>query len=166
MKLTRLHRGYAYWDAETETLSLSKTTCQSGDEVAGFPSPWRQGHINWFPPCEARLFMGMQTFHNKNVLESQETYRNVWWTKPNVVSLHRGSRENHSSHKTFRPHTDMANSSVSHKWLHTKSQYLADNEGTKMGETRNRTGEYHDVGMLRARKYHIMKQQNPNISRW
>ena len=70
------------------------------------------------------------------------------------------------SHKTFRPHTDMANSSVSHNWLHTKSQYLADNEGTKMGETRNRTGEYHDVGMLRARKYHIMKQQNPNISRW
>ena len=43
--------------------------------------------------------------------------------------------------------------------------HLADNEGTKMGETRNRTGEYHDVGMLRARKYHIMKQQNPNLSR-
>ena len=42
-----------------------------------YPSPWCQDHTNWFPPCEARLFMGMQTFHNKNVLESQETYRNV-----------------------------------------------------------------------------------------
>ena len=63
--------------------------------ICRFPSPWCQSRINRFPPCETRLFMGMQTFHNKNVLESQETYRNVWWTKPNVVSLHRGSRENH-----------------------------------------------------------------------
>ena len=56
-----------------EILSLSKTTCQSGDEVAGFPSPWRQGHINWFPPCEASSFMGSKHF-DKNVLKSQETY--------------------------------------------------------------------------------------------
>ena len=32
------------------------------------------------------------------------------------------SRENHSSHRTFRPHTDVGNSSVSHQWIRTKSQ--------------------------------------------
>ena len=64
------------------------------------------------------------------------------------------------SHKTFRPRTDMVNSSVSHKWLHTKSQYLADNDGTKLGETRNRTGEYHDVGMCRTFSISQMSRVN------
>ena len=54
---------------------------------------------------------------------------------------------------------------VRHREILMTDLGLADNDGTKMGETRNRTGEYYDVGMLRARKYHIMKQQNPNISR-
>ena len=80
-----------------------------------YPSPWCQDHTNWFPPCEARSFMGIQTFHNKNVLKSQETYGNVWLIFGDVVSLHRGSRENHfqkvpwngaekiSHHETTKP---------------------------------------------------------------
>ena len=58
-----------------------------------------------------------------------------------ALSLHRGSRENHSSHWTFRPHTDVGNSSVSHQWIRIKSQNWADDDGTKMGETGYWKGE-------------------------
>ena len=104
--------------------------------IYGFPSPWCQGHINWFLPCEARLFMGMQTFHNKNVLESQETYRNVWWAKPNVVSLPRGSRENH-----FRTKHSVRTQTWSTPQLVTSDSTLSPNiERTMMGQSWEKQG--------------------------
>ena len=55
------------------------------------------------------------------------------------------------SHSTFRPHTDVGNSSISHQWIRTESQNLADNDGTKWEEHGNWKGETDDVGMVTAR---------------